>query len=117
MATIEGRPVAFDEAFNRLSSTVSRSDAIAFNSTTLEDVWNCAREIELAQRRKRSLRNLRRIEPLLKGLEIYAKSIDVICNGTPFVPWIWVRSRLFPHVMHGSPYLILSRRQSSLCYR
>jgi hypothetical protein len=32
---------------------------------------------------------MRRLTPLLNGLEHYAKVIDVLCNGTPFLPWIW----------------------------
>ncbi|KIW95377.1 uncharacterized protein Z519_03961 [Cladophialophora bantiana CBS 173.52] len=33
---------------------------------------------------------MKRVKPFLKCLEIYAKSIDVLCNGTPFLPWIWI---------------------------
>lgn len=89
------RPTAFDEAFEKLNQTVSSSDALLFNSTTLEDVWKAATQIQQAQRKRRSLQNLRRLEPLLRGLEKYSKAIEVICNGTPYVPWIWVR---FNHI-------------------
>lgn len=85
------RPMAFDEAFEKLNQTVSSDDALLFNSTTLEDVWKTAIQIQQAQRKRRSLQNLRRLEPLLQGLEKYSKAIEVICNGTPYVPWIWVR--------------------------
>lgn len=32
---------------------------------------------------------MRRLEPLFKGLENYAKVVDVLCNGTPYLAWIW----------------------------
>ncbi|KAI1634576.1 hypothetical protein F4809DRAFT_506210 [Biscogniauxia mediterranea] len=32
---------------------------------------------------------MRRLGPLFKGLEHYAKVVDVLCNGTPYLAWIW----------------------------
>ena len=37
-----------------------------------------------------SLRGLRRVEPLLKGVEQYAAVLGVRCDGTPYLPWLWV---------------------------
>ncbi|KAK8081355.1 hypothetical protein PG996_000136 [Apiospora saccharicola] len=27
--------------------------------------------------------------PLFQGMEHYAKVVDILCNGTPFLPWVW----------------------------
>lgn len=89
-------PPAFEAAFNRLKQTVTPHDAIRFQSTTLEDVWKSARDIERVQKQRQSLRNLARIKPLLDGLEKYSKTIEVLCNGTPFLPWVWVRTTPIP---------------------
>jgi hypothetical protein len=82
---------SFEAAFNSLKDSVSAKDAAAFQSTTLEEVWKATEEIQLAQRQRKSLRNVRRVEPFLKCLEKYSKVIEVLCNGTPYLPWIWVR--------------------------
>jgi hypothetical protein len=78
------------EAFNKLKQSISDEDAHYFASTELEDVWVAVREIDSAQRQRQSAQNLRRIEPLLKGIEKYAKVTEVLCNGTPFLSYVWV---------------------------
>jgi hypothetical protein len=80
------------DAFEKLKHSVSEEDAHDFASTELKDVWKTAREIDGAQRNRQSAQNLRRVEPLLRGIEKYAKVIEVLCNGTPFLPYAWVRS-------------------------
>jgi hypothetical protein len=80
----------FETAIEGLKRTITPADRIAFHSTTAEEVWRAAEEIQEAQRKRRSLRNMRRIEPFLKGLEKYSKVIEVACNGTDYLPWIWV---------------------------
>lgn len=79
-----------ERAFLKLKQSVSNNDALVFQSTLLEDVWKAAEEIERAQRQRKSLRNLNRIEPLLLALDRYSKPVEILCNGTPFLPWIWV---------------------------
>jgi hypothetical protein len=80
-------------AFERLRDSISKEDAHDFASTELKDVWKVVREIDAAQRKRQSGQNLRRIELLLKGIEKYAKVIEVLCNGTPFLPYVWVCGR------------------------
>ncbi|OCL05557.1 hypothetical protein AOQ84DRAFT_413235, partial [Glonium stellatum] len=79
---------------------VSPEDAHIFSSTELRDVWSAAREIEQRLAARQCLRNMRRIQPFLEGLDpsrkfnSYSKSIEVLCNGTPFLPWIWAPVKL-----------------------
>jgi hypothetical protein len=80
----------FESAIDNLKQTISSPDAAAFQATLVEDVWKAAEEIQESQRQRKSLRNMRRIEPFLKGLEKYSKVIEVVCNGTSYLPWIWV---------------------------
>jgi hypothetical protein len=80
------------DAFENLKRSISEEDAHEFASTTLKDVWFAVRHIDSEQRKRQSAQNLRRIEPLLKGIEKYAKVIEVLCNGTPFMPYVWVCS-------------------------
>lgn len=84
----------FQEAFEKLRDSISAEDARSFGETTLDDVWTTAREIERQQGQRQSLRNMRRIEPFLKAIDKYSKVIEVLCNGTPYLPFVWVG---FPH--------------------
>lgn len=79
-------------AFEKLKRSISDEDAHNFASTELKDVWSAVGEIDSKQRKRLSAQNLRRIEPLLRGIEKYAKVVEVLCNGTPFLPYVWVRT-------------------------
>ena len=83
-------PVEFELAITALRDSVSKEDARAFTVTRYKDVWAAAREIERDLERRKSLRNFRRIQPFLAGLEQYSKAIDIFCNGTPILPYVWV---------------------------
>lgn len=78
------------DAFAKLKRSISEEDAHSFASTELKDVWAAIRTIDKTQRKRESSQNMRRIEPFLRGIEKYAKVIEVLCNGTPFLPYIWV---------------------------
>ncbi|KAF4947615.1 hypothetical protein FGADI_10296 [Fusarium gaditjirri] len=83
-----------EKAFKDLESTVSASDRISLQGTTLEDVRKAAHLVEDELAARQSLRNMRRLEPLFTGLEYYSKTIEVLCNGTPYMPWIWAPIKL-----------------------
>lgn len=80
----------FETAISKLRQTVSPADALAFRLTHAEDVWKAAEVIQNIQRERKSLWNMRRIEPFLQALGKYSTAVDVLCNGTPYLPWIWV---------------------------
>ena len=86
-------PVSFNIAFERLKELMSKDDARAMATTTMEDVWIAAKEIEQQLELRRSLRGLRRIQPFLAGIEQYSKVVEVVCNGTPYLPYLWVSFR------------------------
>lgn len=76
-------------AFEDLDRTITPVDSRAFSRTTLQHVRQAALEIENQLAARQSLRNMRRLEPLFKGMEHYAKVMDVLCNGTPYLAWVW----------------------------
>ncbi|KAF4635514.1 hypothetical protein G7Y89_g2570 [Cudoniella acicularis] len=82
------------KAFDDLKSIVSSTDSRNFASTTLQDVRKAARDVErqLAAQQKSS--NMRRLEPLFEGLGHYSEVMEVLCNGTPYLPWIWAPIKL-----------------------
>ncbi|KAI0459295.1 hypothetical protein F5B21DRAFT_526028 [Xylaria acuta] len=77
------------EAFKSLDRTISPADSRNFANTTLQDVRLAAIQLEEQLAARRSLRNMRRLEPLFKGLEHYARVVEILCNGTPYLAWIW----------------------------
>jgi hypothetical protein len=79
-----------DDAFARLRADVTKADAQNFDATLLVDVKNAAKGIEQLAKN----RNLGRLRPLLDGLGQYSGVVEVLCNGTPYLPWIWVSSRI-----------------------
>lgn len=87
-------PGVIRDAFEKLKQSISEEDAHKFASTELKDVWSALREIDLEQRKRQSVQNLRRVEPLLRGIEKYRDVVDVLCKGTPYMPYVWVCSSL-----------------------
>lgn len=77
-------------AFEEFERTISPTDLRQMRSVTaIQQVREIALEIENQLAARQALRNTRRLAPFLKGLEHYSKAIDILCNGTPFLPWIW----------------------------
>jgi hypothetical protein len=84
------------DSFDRFEKVVderNHDDAIAFPNISMQDVYQTAREIEKELEKKQLLRNLRRIHPFLEGLNRYAKVMEKLCDGSPYLPWIWVCGR------------------------
>ncbi|KAG4441376.1 hypothetical protein IFR05_003133 [Cadophora sp. M221] len=96
----------FEAAFERLKDTVKPHHAVEFQSTTLKDVWDAANEIQRVQRQRRSLRNMGRLKPFLQGLEKYSKCLDTLCNGTPFLPWVWAPVKLILQLASDHPNVL-----------
>ncbi|KAL5120621.1 hypothetical protein ACEQ8H_001369 [Pleosporales sp. CAS-2024a] len=76
-------------AFEELERTVTPADSRAFRSSTLNQIRLEALDIEKQLAGRQALCNMRRLDPLLKGLEHYQSVVGILCNGTPFLPWIW----------------------------
>jgi len=83
-------PSAFQEAYDKFIRSVHPVDAARFENLKIDDIRETALGIEASQAKRRSLRNLRRIEPLLEALGKYGKTIEVLCNQTPYLAFVWV---------------------------
>ncbi|KAJ1333131.1 ankyrin repeat domain-containing protein 50 [Microdochium nivale] len=79
----------FRKAFEDLSQTITAADARGFSSTQIEDVRQAALQIEDRLASRGGLRNMKRLLPLFSGMEHYAKAVEIVCNGTPYLAWIW----------------------------
>ncbi|EHK42609.1 hypothetical protein TRIATDRAFT_224424, partial [Trichoderma atroviride IMI 206040] len=76
-------------AYDDLNRTITPADSRDFRATTIKSVRDAALEIERQLAARGSLRNMRRLMPLFRGIEHYSKVMDILCNGTPYLPWIW----------------------------
>ena len=76
-------------AYEDLERTITPADSRDFRQKKLQDVRIAALEIEKQLAARQSLRNMRRLMPLFKGLEHYSRMVDILCNGTPYLPYIW----------------------------
>lgn len=92
------------EAFEDLEATISPADSHDLEDTTIENVQKAAQDIENQLAARSSLRNMRRLMPLFTGLGYYSKSIEVACNGTPYLPWLWAPIKLILKV--SSTFLV-----------
>ncbi|KAI8934434.1 hypothetical protein NX059_009166 [Plenodomus lindquistii] len=86
--------LTIQDAFERFAETVQSNDRRDFQNTKLQDVRNEAMRIEGQLRARRTQRNMARLEPFLLGMEHYARVIEVLCNGTPYLSWIWAPVKL-----------------------
>jgi|TARA_R110002003_G_scaffold38_9_gene2356 hypothetical protein len=86
--------LTLQDSFERFASTVTPDDKRLFHNTTLKDVRDGAMQIERQLRARRMQRNMARLEPLLRGMEHYSKVVEVLCNGTPYLSWIWAPVKL-----------------------
>lgn len=88
-ASTQARDIV-SKAFERFQIIVTPEHARSFDNTTLKDVRDAARQLEDELAARRSLKNMKRLYSFFNGIECYSKSIEVLCNGTPYLPWIWV---------------------------
>lgn len=100
-----------EKAFQDLENTITPGDSRLFSSTTLQGVRDAAIGIEVDLAARQKFCNIRRLSPLLDGLDHYSKAIEVLCNGTPYLPWIWAPIKL---VLQVASNVFLSQGSSSL---
>ncbi|KAL8366864.1 hypothetical protein RB595_005026 [Gaeumannomyces hyphopodioides] len=76
---------AYDDLKKSLDPTHSRD----FQSIDLANVRKAATELEEQLAARQSLRNLRRLAPLLDALERYSNAAESLCRGTPYLKLLW----------------------------
>lgn len=73
-------------AFDELERTIAPADAREMRATTtIDQVRQASLRIEDQLAARQSLRNTRRLVPLLQGLEHYSRVVEILCNRIPFL--------------------------------
>ncbi|KAK8057086.1 hypothetical protein PG996_011023 [Apiospora saccharicola] len=82
--------VLIERACAQFRREISSDHANQIRSTaSLDDVKLAIQQIETRLAASQRLRNLGRIIPFIDALERFSKALEVACNGTDFLPWIW----------------------------
>ncbi|KAL7942168.1 hypothetical protein V8C42DRAFT_332740 [Trichoderma barbatum] len=82
------------KAFMELEQVITLADRAQLKNISLDDVQQAALRVERRLAASQSLRNMRRLAPLFTGLQHYSQTIEVLCNGTPYLPWVWAPIKL-----------------------
>ncbi|RFN46906.1 nacht domain-containing protein [Fusarium flagelliforme] len=84
----------------RFSSEISNEDDELIRATSLDDVRVAIAQIETQLASRGSLRYLSRLNPYLDAVERYSKAVDPLCNGVPFLPYIWAPVKFIIVAVH-----------------
>jgi hypothetical protein len=89
---------AFERAADRFRNSLSSEDLHLFSAvTTIEDVWDHVKYMQMEQGSRMALRNMGRIKPFIQGIEQYTKVIDTFVSAKPeILALIWVHQTHIP---------------------
>ncbi|KAF2732444.1 hypothetical protein EJ04DRAFT_496968 [Polyplosphaeria fusca] len=99
----------FQDAIERLQQTVGTTNPQQiphFANSTLKDMYQACREIEIDMRKRRCVRNMARLKLFLDSMHHYHPVVEVLCNGTPYVSWIWGPMKLIFQIASEYPAAI-----------
>lgn len=75
----------------RFRSELDVDDDRMIRATSLDDVRATIAQTEQELASRQGLRNFDRLSPYINAAERYGAVIEVFCNSSPIVPYIWVR--------------------------
>ncbi|KAM5375793.1 hypothetical protein ACJZ2D_005849 [Fusarium nematophilum] len=79
-----------ERACDRFRKELTPDDARIIETTAnLDDVKLAICQVEQTLAARQELRNVARITPFINTLERYSRALDVLANGTPYLPYIW----------------------------
>lgn len=82
----------FTRVLDRFKAGLKRKEIASFQIVTLEDVQKAIGDIQKKQQSERRMQNMNRLGKVVEGLTEYGKVVEVFCNTSQFVPFIWVGS-------------------------
>ena len=84
----------FDSDIEKLLSGfrngLTQDEQVEIENVSLGDLQEAIKKIQEKQKRTKTYRNLKRIEPFVTGMEEYGKVIGVFANANPIVAFVWV---------------------------
>jgi hypothetical protein len=93
---VSNPPTEFDHALENFTRNLSQKEQADFRFTTISDVYREIDRIQKDQESKGLLRNLRRLQPFIDGLQRYSSIIEQFVNVKPnILAFIWGPIKLF----------------------
>lgn len=83
-----------ERACQRFRDELTSNEDHEIRATSWQDVQHAVVDIERQLAARQCLRNLERLSPYLKAVEDYGTVVEVFCNSSTFVPYVWVSTFL-----------------------
>lgn len=112
--TIDSGPTYARRRFRQIRSNRHTGRPKTLQRHKLKDVRDAAIQIERQLRARRTQRNMARLDPFLRGVEHYSKVVEVLCNGTPYLSWVWAPVKLMLMVRYLGRQLLFVCDTSAL---
>lgn len=81
----------FTDAFERAYSELTPLERNGISAATIKDVYHEIKVIQENQAKRRSLRNMKKLEPYINGLKSYSEVISIFVQVKPdLLALIWV---------------------------
>lgn len=74
----------------RFRNELNAEDDKTIRATSLNDVRTTIAQTERELASRQGLQNFDRLSPYINAVERYGTVIEVFCNSSPIVPYIWV---------------------------
>lgn len=104
-----------ERACQRFREELTSKEDQEIQATSWQDVQNAVINIERQFAARQCLRNLDRLSPYLKAVEGYGSVVEIFCNSSTFVPYVWASNFLIPQsCSHGRfTYMAVHKRAQS----
>ncbi|KAI1376891.1 hypothetical protein F4677DRAFT_459629 [Hypoxylon crocopeplum] len=83
---------AFETALVQFKSGLKKRDRDKFKDVTLEGLLKEIENIQNTQHSQRRGKNIARLQPFIEAMNEFGKVIEVFCNTTEMVAFVWVES-------------------------
>lgn len=84
---------AFERALAEFKADLKPKHQIAFQNTTLPDLFAAVDKIQKDQHATRRLQAIGRLKPTLEALNQLGKVVEIFVNTSEFVAFVWVSIR------------------------
>ncbi len=101
--------IRIEHSCERFRKGISPEDNRSLQKVSIDDVRHAVRQIERQLAARQCLRNLDRLSPYLDAIERYSKTVEVLSNAVPFLPYAWVSLEPIISLM-PDPDLLMPRR-------
>jgi hypothetical protein len=83
----------FQDVLDRFKKDLSKKEKDYFtNVTSFDELEKSIGDLQERQTVKRQARNLERLSPFLEAIKQWGQVVEVFCNSSEFVAFVWVSS-------------------------